>query len=345
MKISQCSIYRYSLPFFSPLQKGVNNRAGLLIQITDSDGVCGWGEIAPLPGFSRETLAEATAEALEFKRNPAFHPILPSVRCGTELAWEDLEARKSGRLPFAWFSDHPNPAQSFPITKLITGDDLTAMKTVAKAISTGFTTLKIKVGQLPLIQAIDRVWQIREAVGPNIRIRLDANRAWNMDQATRFANGVAACKIDYIEEPLEKGLEQIRAFYELTGVPVALDETLYQLPTITPILDQVRTPWVKAFILKPSLVGGFKICTEIANTAKSRGIEVVLSSSYESGLMTQAIARFARTMPEISSLGLDAYENLADDVISPRLKIINGKLNLTSIPYPPKLKTAEFVEI
>jgi o-succinylbenzoate synthase len=125
MKISQCRIYRYSLPYFNPIQKGNNERKGLLLQITDADGATGWGEIAPLPGFSKETLQDATREALEFKNNTEFQPTYASVRCGIELAWEDLEARKSGRLPFAWFSDHPNPNQSFPVTKLITGDDAT----------------------------------------------------------------------------------------------------------------------------------------------------------------------------------------------------------------------------
>jgi O-succinylbenzoate synthase len=345
MKIVQCRVYRYTLPYFNPIHKGSNARTGLLLQITDADGVSGWGEIAPLPGFSHETLVQATNEVLEFKKNTDLKPTLPSVKCGVELAWEDLEARKSGRLPFEWFSDDPNPTLAFPVTKLITGDDAAALKSALSAARTGFTTLKIKVGQLPLIQAIDRVWQIREAVGPSMKIRLDANRAWDMNQATRFANGVAACKVDFIEEPLEKSLEQGRAFYELTGMPIALDETLYLNPVITAVLDQARTPWVKAFVLKPSILGGFKICTEISRAAKSRGIETVLSSSYESGIMTQAIARYARTLSEVSSLGLDPYENLADDVISPRLKVINGKLNLTSIPYPPKIKTGMIEEI
>ncbi len=347
MKITQCKIYRYQLPLFRPIHPELKNRAGLLIQLIEQSGVTGWGEIAPLPGFSAETLQQATEEALKLKHDISFQPTLPSVQCGIELAREDLESRMAGRLPFVWFTENPKKNSIFSVTKLLLGSENEILKSAQSALRSGFAAVKMKVGHLPLIEGIDLVWQVREILGENVSIRLDANRAWSMDQACRFGNGIAACKIDFIEEPLQAGLQQHRSFYEMTGIPVALDETLYQQTDVMKIFETSLKPWVRAFVLKPMLIGGFKICQEIASKASALNINTILSSSYESGLMTQAIARFAQVLPAAHelSLGIDTYENLADDTLSPRIKVMNGKINLSTIPYPPKIKTELLEEI
>ncbi len=233
--------------------KNGNTREGLVLQVNN-----GFGEISPLPGFSKETLEEALLEALAWIRSGT-EPTLPSVRFGISSALKPL---RSVHLPLC-----------------------------ALGPREGFSTVKLKLGHLPLSEAISLTKQhYRHA-----RLRLDCNRAWNLSEALEFASHFKPDDFAYMEEPL-KTFEALVDFSKMTRFPIALDESIRA--------DWSQIPTLKAIVVKPTVVGSIPKVPPHLN--------LVLSSAYESGLGLLHIANLANnTLP----IGLDTYRALEEDIL------------------------------
>lgn len=161
-------------------------REGILLQIGEQ-----MGDIAPLPGFSRETLQEAWEEA---KRLPA-PPTLPSVRFALACA----------QSPWP-------PAFKLPVNALNT-------------YRPGFCTIKLKVGHLSLEETLVHI----RAVPPKVAIRLDFNRQWPLAKLLSLAEHFSPGDFDYWEEPTAE-FSDLLVFSKLTGFPVAVDESIPEIP-------------------------------------------------------------------------------------------------------------------
>lgn len=197
-------------------------REGFLVRL-QSGGKEGWGEIAPLPGFSRESLDEA------------FHDFqtetysLPSVQFGYSTALWDLTDLIS--------------VPSIPIKK------------------------KVKAGHLSLKKALQNIPQVDS-------MRIDFNRKWSLEDALLFAKHY---DVEYFEEPLMQKEDAAQFPY-----PVALDESLREK-------NMPHYPNVVAHVIKPTMQG-----LPIATSQK--GIDFILSSSYETELGIHQIAKLAHRL-------------------------------------------------
>lgn len=185
-------LFRYALPL-----KNGNLREGLILQWGDR-----FGEIAPLPGFSKETLEEAQNETLQWLKSQQ-EPTLPSVRFGIACAQKSL---RSVRLPLC-----------------------------ALGPRTGFSTVKLKLGHLSLTDAISLV---KEHCA-QARLRLDCNRAWTLAEGLEFASHFKPTDFAYLEEPVQS-FEELIAFSKATHFPIALDESIHadwsQIPSLKAIV-------------------------------------------------------------------------------------------------------------
>ena len=341
MTIRTFDIFRYQLPLTHPLHlrgQDLTARSGAVIRLENNDGAVGWGEIAPLPGFSDESLDHALSQAamlryrlrgtdipdnLEelsggFERWLAPFKLAPSVRSGMEMTVLCLLAKSEG-VTLARLVSH-NPHQLVPLNGLISGslDELPAH--IDRVTASACTAVKIKVGQRSVDEDIAIVRKARTLLPDTVVIRLDANRAWEWKTAVAFAEGIAAISIEYIEEPLQDTSDLAR-FAAHTGLPIALDETVRECtPETLPLFDGL-----KAIIVRPLLLGGFENAMRFARRARSQTINTVLSSGVESGLGTTMLIQLAAAMtPDPIPVGLDTYSWFADDILSSRLKQTDG---------------------
>ncbi len=240
-------LYQYKLP----------SREGLILQIDE-----GFGEIAPLPGFSQETLAEAQGEVLSWIQSKT-PPKLPSVRWGIECASHPL---KSVHLPLSALGPKP-----------------------------GFNTVKLKLGHLTVNDAVKLV----KNQDPKTRLRLDCNRAWTLEQAIEFTSHFKPTDFEYLEEPVK----ELAEFSKRTGFPVAVDESIS--------CDWNQIPTLKAIVVKPMIVG------HIPEVPPH--LDLVLSSSYESGLGLLHIANRSRgSLP----IGLDTV--FQEDILFNKIQSAAG---------------------
>jgi O-succinylbenzoate synthase len=334
MRLARFDLYRYGLPFSGPLTLGgitLFQREGLLLKLSGDDGSEGWGETAPLPGFSVESQGEAASQlrwlagsmmGREVKEDwvdsygefgGELDRVAPSVRFGIELAVWNLYAASSGRtLPEVVT---PFPRAVVPVNGLLEGSPADVLVEARRMRDEGYRSLKLKVGTRTVAEEVALVGALGEELDEGISLRLDANRAWGYEEAAEFAGGTAGVRFEYVEEPLADPA-RLPDFVREFGVPVALDESL-----VGKELEELEA-FAVAFVLKPMLLGGISRTLRVARRAHRLGVTPVISSAYESGVGTAALVALAagigdRPVPA----GLDTYRAIAEDVLETPLNL------------------------
>lgn len=286
-------VYRWQIPMDAGVvlrEQRLKTRDGLFVHLQDAERE-GWGEISPLPGFSHESLEEATVAALSWAKawqhghEPGL-PGLPSADFGLSCALAELH----NTLP---------QAANYRAAMLCTGDPDELF--VALAAMPGEKVAKMKVGLYEAVRDGMVVNLMLEAI-PDLRLRLDANRAWTPLKAQQFAkyiNPAYRSRIAFLEEPC-KTREESRAFALETGIAIAWDESLRDEGFVFEAQEGVR-----AVVIKPTLTGSLeKVQAQVA-AARASGLEVVISSSIESSLGLTQLARIAAWLTPESIPGLD----------------------------------------
>jgi O-succinylbenzoate synthase len=334
MKLASHDLYRYSLPFSQPLtlqSVTLRHREGLLLRLTGDDGSEGWGEAAPLPGFSVESQGEAASqlrrlaesmigrEVKEDWVNPygevgrELDRVAPSVRFGFELAVWNLYGASSGRmLPEVL---RLSPKAVVPVNGLLAGSPADVLVEARRMRDAGYRSIKLKVGTRTVNEDAALVRALGEELGEGISLRLDANRAWGYEEAAEFSSNAA--RFEYVEEPLADPA-RLPGLVREFGVPVALDESLVGMEPE----ELTEHRYAVAFVLKPTLLGGISRTLRVAERALSLGVTPVISSAYETGVGTAALVALAagigdRPVPA----GLDPYRVMAEDVLETPLNL------------------------
>ncbi|QIC88038.1 o-succinylbenzoate synthase [Serratia liquefaciens] len=303
--IRNAAVYRYSLPMEAGVvlrNQRLKTRDGLLIHLQQG-GQEGWGEIAPLPEFSQETLAQAEQAALRWVQDwqggtlPSDSP-LPSVAFGTSCALAELEQR----LPLQ---------ADYRKAPLCTGDpdELFAVLTALP----GEKVAKVKVGLYEAVRDGMIVNVLLEAL-PDLRLRLDANRSWTRAKADGFAKYVAPAlreRIAFLEEPC-KTRDESRDFALATGIAIAWDESVREADFVVQ-----AEPGVAAIVIKPTLTGSLVRCRTLVEQAHAAGLRAVISSSIESSLGLTQLARIAHWLTPNTVPGLDTLDLMQAQLLRP----------------------------
>ncbi len=294
--LRNAALYRYSLPMDAGVvlrNQRLKTRDGLLIHLQQGEQE-GWGEIAPLPEFSQETLAQAEQAVLSWLQSwqrgesPPESP-LASVAFGSSCALAELEQR----LP---------QQADYRKAPLCTGDPdelfeiLTALP--------GEKVAKVKVGLYEAVRDGMIVNVLLEAL-PDLRLRLDANRSWTRAKADGFAKYVNPAlreRIAFLEEPC-KTRDESRDFAQATGIAIAWDESVREADFVVQ-----AEPGVAAIVIKPTLIGSLTRCRSLVEQAHAVGLTAVISSSIESSLGLTQLARIAHWLTPTTVPGLDTLD-------------------------------------
>jgi len=346
--IETVTLHPYALPLTSTVDLGgssVSVRNGCLVRVEirhRSGLTSGLGDIAPLPHFSRESASEAQAAVDAQIPNLAGREIpvsssdrdlqrviageYPSARFGLEQAITTAIARHIGVPLSAYLSE--TARDSVPLNALLTGtpDEIVAAGVELDVGEHGYRAVKIKVGRHDPVEEAAAVRHLHGVWDEDVEIRLDANRAWSSADADDFVAALSDTPIAYIEEPLADA-SQLRSWAGKTGVPVALDETTRELSAD----ELARQTFAAAFVIKPSLLG-FLRTLDLASEVASAGVDLVVSSAYESGIGLAGLASLAAAIgPRPIPAGLDTYRRLSRDVVDPCLPIGGPSIDIPAL--------------
>jgi o-succinylbenzoate synthase len=343
--IAHIRLYPYRLPLRRTWCFGshrLETRLGWLVAVRGVGGALGWGEASPLPQAGTEhpavTLAwlERNVHPLEgrdldeaLQALPPARHAPPAARCGLETALLDLLARQAGQ-PLATRLA-PAAAGSIEVNAALGKLGTLSWKAVEAALQAGFRCLKIKLGDdAPQTEAA-HILALCRRLPAEIRLRLDANRSWDLASAATLLDALPMERIELVEEPLaDPDPSALSALTRRCGVPLALDESLTH-HTAERLLAH---PSVACLVLKPMRLGGLLPCLELSRRARAGGKEVRVTGMLDATPATLATAHLAAALdaegpPRAHGLATSGW--LARDLAPPPC-ILAGRLHLPRRP-------------
>ena len=348
-------IHQRDLTLRTPLVAGghtLDHRRVWVVAI-DHAGHRGLGEAAPLPGFGGEP-PEHCAGTLSRAKTLLTPAYLSAFLAGVRSLGDDLEnllvaapcARHAieGALLdlLAQHLDLPlavvlgADAKSLAVNALIggEGDDAHAADRAQAAEDVGFTTVKLKLPADP-DRAVARVIAVSRALAKGTLLRVDANAAWTLTAAARFARSVFDVPIEYCEQPLAAdGIEDAARLREDTGLRIAADESIRNADDI----DRVATGFngtaaADVVILKPMFLGGWAPLVDAARRADRHGLDVVITSALDGAIGRAAATHYALAL-DLTGIahGLSTGGLFARDLTSEPLGIATGRVSVRDLP-------------
>ena len=250
------------------------------------------GEAAPLPGLHTETIDDVMDAFEGDAQDAVFADTLAD--CAALLAGEPSSLRFA--LESVWLGWRAHQQETVParvlnadardrvaVCALVSADGKASVPAAAQAV-------KVKVGRLDADRERQALAKLLDGLSEDIEVRLDANRAWSLDEAVKRLEGLDADRIAFVEEPLADP-QALPALHEQTGLRVALDESLHE-PGHAGLCE---APSVAAYVVKPSRCG---IHTTLAwdGRAATNGKRVIVSSCFESGIGVSMLAQVAAAL-------------------------------------------------
>jgi o-succinylbenzoate synthase len=280
-----------------------DERRSVIFAVDGTNGLTGYGEAAPWPGFGTESVDEAFAALTEAARlfdgldiEPGDWPVAvalrlrnaPAARAAVQGALYDLAARNAGLALADFLALRGVPfcgtvLREVPVQALLIERGPEALRVEAgRAAAAGFRAAKIKLGAASLDEDLARARAARLGLGPGILLRGDANGAWSASTAGEALAAFEQFDFDFVEQPLPAddvaGLARLRA---RSAVRIAVDESV---STEEGALRVIAAEAAQVFVLKPAMLGGAARALEIATLVRKAGSDVVFSHAFESAV-------------------------------------------------------------
>lgn len=319
-----------------------------IVRLTADDGTVGLGNIDPSPGYSVETI-EQSLTALREHLAPRVqgldagnvHRLVAAMdaalggyldaKAAIEMACVDLLARRLGIPVHQYLGGAVVDTVRFNAWIGIVPPEEAAVE-ARKWFDRGFRSAKIKVGGS--IQADrDRVRAVREAVGPTMALRADANAGYSVDDAIALGHLLEPFDMQLLEQPVADadlaGMARVR---QAIGIPVMADESITDHASLIAVIRAGCADIVKLKVMKQ---GGFLKCRRMLETASAAGMKVVIGHGFGLGVNTVAEIMLACTSADVIE-GLECVGPLktADDIVTAKLDIGAGWI---AVPPGPGL--------
>ena len=299
--------------FEVPLLGGLPKRKGLVIELQDTSGKSSWGEISPLPGFSIETLDQASVQVA--KEIPNLAKTSPLKALQRILKDRNLYPSVSIGLFGALYGlIRKNRGLQSPLSGLLYGTYEQIQEQIPEVLRKGYSHIKLKTSLLSFIESKE----IIDSLQGKCTLRLDVNRSWSQKEADLFFSQFPSKHFDYIEEPYPKKSDLNNFTHTL-----ALDESLRELD----FSEIKKLRLLKALVIKPMLMGAGPHVEDLLHAASKYDWKISLSSSFETGVGLYQIALFAEYFAiPTTPMGLDTYKFLSPDILVNRHSISSGNI-------------------
>ena len=249
----------------------------------------------------------------------------PSIQFGLEMAMKSF----NGKHQFELFpSKFTESTDSIPINGLIwMGSEAFMKQQITDKIAAGFSCIKMKIGAIDFQTEINLLKSIRkEFTSKDIELRVDANGAFLPSEALEKLKILSDLDLHSIEQPIKQGqIQEMTQLCKETPLPIALDEELIGVFSVTNKQTLLQTIKPQYIILKPSLVGGFNGSDSWIEIAEKNNIGWWITSALESNVGLNAIAQYTYNKQSKLPQGLGTGGLFTNNFDCP-LQVKNGTL-------------------
>jgi muconate cycloisomerase len=342
VRLSSVEVIPYALPFKEPYvtARGVlTRREMVLLRVRDEDGVAGLGEAVPLALRGGVGLAEVVRELEGWSQHEEAQALSAPARCAVGTALMDLRGRRVGEGLGEGARDEAVECNA----TLVAGAPAAVADEAERWAEAGFTTFKLKLGAETANEAdirpgsrtrgsgdFEQVRAVRSALGAEVRIRVDANEAWDLETAKATLAALEPFGIELAEQPVA-GLEAMAELAASTSIPLAADESVASLEEA----EEAAALGACAYTgIKLSKVGGPEAALVIADV-----LPAYVTSALDGPVGIAAAAQVALSLAETThperlhlAHGLATQRLFASTIAAVECEVRDGMLRLPPGP-------------
>lgn len=310
MKIVAIEVFATELPLVRPFivaYDAFHKLPSIIVKMTTDTGLVGYGEGMPDPHVTGETFSSTyemlvkDIAPLVLGANPfdieKVHRIMgqavycaPSAKAAIDIACYDLMGKAAGQPVYNLLGGKAHDFLTVPYVVSILPPEEMARQ-AAQALQDGYSSIKIKVGGDPAVD-VKRIRAVREAIGPDVQLRVDANQGWrNVATTMRVLKQVEDCQLDWIEQPVLAddliGLAEVR---QKTFIPVMVDEGLHGDKEMREVIVRQAADLINIKLMK---CGGLYPALKLVAQAEMAGMGCQVGSMVESAVATAAGAHLS----------------------------------------------------
>ena len=351
MKIKEIQIGKVSIPLKKPFKtalRQVNSAEDIIIRVVADSGEVGFGNAPPtavITGDSQDSVVSAIRDTLGPKiigmDVENLEGILSALETGMlhnhsakaalDIAVHDLFGKRFGLPLYQLFGGYRQVMETDLTISLNEPDEM--VRDSLEAVADGYTAIKIKVGNDPALD-IQRVQAIRAAVGPSVKIRLDANQGWGPKDAVRTIRRFEAegLDIELVEQPVKAhDFEGLKYVTEHVETDIMADEAAFGPYEVFRLLSMRACDLINIKLMK---AGGLRNAAKIAAFAETMEIGCMMGCMLESKVGITAAACLAAGKKIVTRADLDAAVLLAED---PVIGGVSFEQNRILLPQAPGL--------
>jgi len=318
MKITKTEIYLYKIPMvpFTIATGTMEFAQNVLIKIHTDEGIIGWGECSAFPMIVGETqqscylLAKDFAAFWKDKDPLAMEDRLKELdqiiagnytaKSAFDLALYDIAAKAANQPLYAYLGGHQKPIESDLTIGIGSPEDMA--KQAIEFVAKGVKMIKVKLGKKPA-DDIERIKQIRTAIGKDIVLRIDANQGWSKEDALPVLTALSVYDIQFCEQPMHKYYDDfLPALCAASPIKIMADESVFTHHDARKLMQQNACHYIN---IKFSKSGGIHEAIKIHDIAKANGIACMMGGMLESRLALSAKLHFAMSHDNVHFYDMD----------------------------------------
>ena len=331
LTIRQIELYRLSIPLKEPFITSLGtdySAENVLIRIITNEGIIGFGECSPympINGESQDTcfiVGQYFAKALIGKDPLQIEDCInlmdkiiygnSSIKSAVDIALYDIASQQAG-MPLYKFIGGKNNKTIITDYTVSIGEPQKMAVDALKIKAEGYPAIKIKLGKNGKID-VERIKAIREAVGTEIPLRIDANQGWGVEEAIETLQALAVFDIQHCEEPIARwNFMRLPEVKKASPIPIMADESCGDEH------DAERLIQIKAcdyFNIKLGKSGGIFKALKMARMAEAANIHLQVGAMVESRLAMTAFAHYALCSPMIEHFDFDTALMFIEDPVT-----------------------------
>lgn len=346
LRIKDVEIYAFDIPLKQPfrISLGVSNAANdVLVRIVTDSGIVGLGEACPflpITGDTQDTnllMARNIREMIKGKDPLAVDSLLteighivysnPSIVAAFDMALMDVLGKAAGLPLFRLLGGDKATFETDITTGMDTPEKMAL--SAGEHASRGYKNIKMKVGLDPDLDA-ERVQAVREAIGKDVRLRIDANQGWTVPQAIYALRKMERFNIQFVEQPVVAwDIAGLKAVRNESPIPVCADEAVF-LPQDA--LKLIKAEACDYFNIKLMKAGGMTNSVRIAHLADAANMSCMVGCMLETRLALTAGAHLVASQRNIVFADLDGYMDHTVDPVVGGMTVKGGEITLPELP-------------